>query len=240
MACAVWMMSGLFVADGMAAEMLMAESRSDAVIQESFDSLQAWTPLTFPKIARHSQYTLQAEGQNLVLQARADASASALVHTTRFAVARFPMIRWRWKIDSVLKKGDATTRTGDDYPIRVYVIFEFDPQQASFVDRLKYGAARAIYGQYPPHSSLNYIWANREHAQDILTNTYTDRARMFPLQQGDQKAGKWVVEQRNILADYHRAFGWQPPQFASIAIMADTDTTGESSTAWVDDLTVFR
>jgi len=95
MVCAVWIISGLIVAGGMNAEIWAAESRSDAVIQESFDSLRAWTPLTFPKIARHSQYTLQAEGQNLVLQAKADASASALVHTTRFAIAQFPMIRWR-------------------------------------------------------------------------------------------------------------------------------------------------
>jgi len=129
------------------------------------------------------------------------------VHTSRFAVHQFPHIRWRWKIQRPLTKGDARTRAGDDYPIRVYVIFEYDPERAGLGERIQYGAAKAIYGEYPPHSSLNYIWANREHAAPILPNAYTDRARMFPLQHGGAKAGQWVEEQRNILVDYRRAFG---------------------------------
>ena len=153
---------------------------------------------------------------------------------------QFPHIRWRWKIQRPLTKGDARTRAGDDYPIRVYVIFEYDPERAGFGERIQYGAAKAIYGQYPPHSSLNYIWANREHAAPILPNAYTDRARMFPLQHGGAKAGQWVEEQRNILADYRRAFGTDPPATATVAIMADTDNTGEQVSAWVDDLVVGR
>ncbi|MEE4608804.1 MAG: DUF3047 domain-containing protein, partial [Desulfobacteraceae bacterium] len=199
-----------------------ADTEPSVAIRERFDTLDAWKPLTFPKISRHTTYTIEVEGENRVLRADADASASAIVHTSRFAVRQFPEIRWRWKIQRPLAKGDARTRAGDDYPMRVYVIFEYDPEQASLGERIQYGAAKAIYGQYPPHSSLNYIWANREHAETILPNAYTDRARMFPLQQGGAKAGQWVQERRNILADYRQAFGTDPPRQATVAIMADT------------------
>ena len=104
----------------------------------------------------------------------------------------------------------------------------------------KLEAWRRDYNEERPHSSLNYIWANREHAAAILPNAYTDRAQMFPLQHGGAKAGRWVEEQRNILADYRRAFGTDPPATATVAIMADTDNTGEQVTAWVDDLVVSR
>ena len=228
------------VAWGSAGQSRPAAVAPPAVIRETFDTLDAWKPLTFPKIARHTRYGLEREGENSVLRADADASASAIVHGARFDVRQFPVIRWRWKIERVLDKGDAKTRAGDDYPIRVYVIFQYDPETASLGERIKYGAARAVYGAYPPHSSLNYIWANRSYPEDVLANTYTDRARMFLLQKGGVRAGGWVDEVRNILEDYRRAFGAEPPETASVAIMTDTDNTGERVSAWVDDLIVSR
>ncbi|WP_073042116.1 DUF3047 domain-containing protein [Desulfacinum infernum] len=214
--------------------------RETTVIRETFDTLDDWEPLTFPKIPRHTRYRIEQENGNNVLRADADASASALVHRKVFSARDFPWIRWRWKIEKVLSRGDATRKAGDDYPIRIYVIFRYDPDKASFGQRLKYGAAKAFYGRYPPHSTLNYIWANRKHPSLVLPNTYTDRAMMFLLEQGRDKAGRWVEEERNILDDYRTAFGKDPPDEATVAVMCDTDNTGERTTAWVDDLVVFR
>lgn len=230
----------MIVGVGIGADPRAAVAEPDAVIRETFDNLDAWKPLHFAKIERHSRYAVERQGENRVLRAEADASASAIVHTARFSVKDYPVLRWRWKIEKVLENGDATTKAGDDYPIRVYVIFEYDPEKASFGERLKYGAAKAIYGDYPPHSSLNYIWANRPHPENVLPNTYTAKAQMFLLQKGPENAGRWVAEARDILADYRRAFGEDPPEQATVAIMADTDNTGGKVTSWVDDLVVSR
>ena len=46
--------------------------------------------------------------------------------------------------------------------------------------------------------------------------------------------GKWIMEEVNILEDYKKAFGKNPPKKASLAIMSDSDNTGESATAWID------
>lgn len=208
--------------------------------RETFQTLAQWEPLFFPKIKQHTRYRIEDEGGNRVLRADAHASASALVHQKVFSVRDFPWIRWRWKIQKVLARGNAASKAGDDYPIRIYVIFHYDPRQASFGQRIKYGAAKALYGRYPPHSTLNYIWANRRHSSRVLPNTYTDRAMMFLLEHGNAKAGTWVTEERNILDDYRKAFGEDPPDTASVAVMADTDNTGETAVAWVDDLVVFR
>ena len=232
-------MAALLVAAGGIARLAAADGETH-VIRETFGTLENWKPLVFPKIERHTRYSLDKEAQNSVLRADADASASAIVHNTRFSVKSFPKIRWRWKIEKVLEKGDAKTKAGDDYPIRVYVIFQYDPEKASLGERLKYGAAKALYGEYPPHSSLSYIWANRPYPEFVLTNTYTDRARMLLLESGSARAGIWVSEARNILEDYRLAFGTEPPEKATVAIMADTDNTGERVTARVDDLAVFR
>lgn len=46
--------------------------------------------------------------------------------------------------------GDAATKDGDDYALRIYIIFPYDPAEASFGTKLKYNAAKLIYGEYPP------------------------------------------------------------------------------------------
>jgi len=230
----------LIMVCGLGSGILAAAGEGHFAVQESFDTLQNWKPLTFPKIEQHTRYTLETDGHNSMLRADADKSASAIIHAARFSVAEFPKIRWRWKVDRVLSTGDAGTKAGDDYPIRVYVIFQYDPGQASLGERIKYGAAKAIYGEYPPHSSVNYIWANRPHPRTVIPNAYSDKARMVLLETGRANVGRWVSEERNILEDYRRAFGTDPPKRATVAIMADTDNTGERATAWLDDLAVFR
>ena len=54
---------------------------------------------------------------------------------------------------------------------------------------------------------------------------------MFIVESGKENVGKWIDERVNILNDYKLAFGEDPPRKASLAIMADTDNTGETSKA---------
>jgi hypothetical protein len=48
-----------------------------------------------------------------------------------------------------------------------------------------------------------------------------------------------VDEEIDILTDYQRAFGTKPPARARIAIMNDSDNTGESSVSWMDHIEVY-
>jgi hypothetical protein len=212
----------------------------DAVISEQFNDLAGWKPLNFPKIKQHTKYQIEKDGGRSFLAAISNASASGLVYKKEFNVYQYPKVRWRWKIEHVYKKGDATRKDGDDYPIRVYVMFTYDPDKASFGQRVKYGVVKAIYGEYPPDSGLNYIWANRPHAKRIITSPYTDRSKMVVLESGPAKAGQWVDEEIDILADYRAAFGKDPPKKARLAVMNDSDNTGESSISYMDYIEVYR
>jgi len=213
---------------------------SDVIISQQFNDLEGWEPLHFPKIKQYSEYKIGKDGDESFLVAISNASASGLVYKKEFDVYQFPKVRWRWKIEHVYEKGDATRKDGDDYPIRVYVMFTYDPDKASFGQRIKYGAAKAFYGEYPPHSTLNYIWANKPHDKRILTSTYTDQAKMLVMESGSSKAGQWVEEEIDILKDYREAFGEDPPEKARLAVMNDSDNTGESSTSYMDYIEVYR
>ena len=212
----------------------------DILYRENFDSLAQWEPLTFPKINTHTTYTLVPEGGKSILKAESRASASALVYRRTFNIYENPRIRWRWKVTQLSDRGNPKEKTGDDYPIRIYVMFQYDPDKATLGDRLIYGATKAIYGKYPPHSTLNYVWTGHSLPERFLVSPYTEKARMVILEKGKQRVGQWVEESVNVLTDYRQAFGKDPPAVAGIAVMSDTDNTGESAVAYVDFIEVGK
>ena len=57
---------------------------------------------------------------------------------------------------------------------------------------------------------------------------------MIPMEQGKENLGAWQTYSVNILEDYRKIFGMDPPAIASLAIMGDSDNTGESSLAFID------
>lgn len=63
---------------------------------------------------------------------------------------------------------------------------------------------------------------------------------MIVLQKGKKNLGRWIVEERNVLDDYRRAFGTDPPARATLGIMNDSDDTKEASVAYVGFIEIFR
>ncbi len=222
--------------------LLIVLSQSGADMQqgfrEDFNSLENWKPFTFLKIPRHSTYAISNENGSNVLLAKADNSASGIIFTKSFSVYKTPIIKWKWKISNVYVKGDEKEKSGDDYPMRIYVVFKYKPEKAGTFEKIRYNAIKLIYGEYPPHSSLNYIWANKSYAERILPNTYTSKAQMVLLRKGGERAGQWIEERVNALDDYRKAFNAEPPEEASLAIMTDADNTGEKAIGYIDYLEV--
>ncbi len=210
------------------------------LFHEDFNSLSNWEPLTFPKIKKHSTYTIVSGEGHSFLKAESHASASAIVCKKTFSVYEYPRMHWRWKVDNVYIKGDPHKKSGDDYPIRIYVMFQYDPNHADFTERLQYGIAKTLYGKYPPESTLNYVWTGYQTKERIITNPYTERAKIIILENDRSKVGTWVEETVNILDDYRAAFGKEPPATAGIAVMNDSDDTGEMAISYVDYIEVFK
>ena len=210
------------------------------LFRENFASLALWEPLIFPKIKAHSTYTLVKEGGKSILKAESRASASAIVYRRTFDIYETPRIRWRWKVERLPDRGNPKEKTGDDYPIRVYVMFQYDPAHASVGERLIYNATRVLYDKYPPHSTLSYVWTGHEIPERIFTSPYTEKARIVVLEKGKRRVGQWVEESVNVLTDYRQAFGKDPPAIAGIAVMSDTDNTGGSAVAYLEFIEVGK
>ncbi|MBE0605000.1 MAG: DUF3047 domain-containing protein [Deltaproteobacteria bacterium] len=151
------------------------------------------------------------EGRPAV-QAESRASASALIRRVSLDPKTYPRLSWSWKIVRTIGKGDERTKEGDDYAARVYVVFS---SALSWKSR-----------------GINYIWANRLPRGEFLPNAYTRNVVMVAVESGDGNAGRWIDEERDLVEDYRRAFGEDPPRIVMVAIMTDTDNTGEAAEAW--------
>ncbi len=200
---------------------------------------QDWRVLGFKNKAP-TTYALSEEAGITVVEATSSAAASGLIRPVDASAKDYPMLRWRWRVDNLIAKSDVASKKGDDYPARIYVTFAYDPERASLGQRIKYRAAKLLYGEYPPHAALNYIWARAEPVGSTVPNAYTDRAQMIVVNSGEEQLGQWVDHARNVYEDYRRAFGEEPPPISGVAIMTDTDDTGERARAAFAQISLGR
>jgi hypothetical protein len=223
---------------------LIVHAQTHAVIEVGKFSAEAegnvlpanWKPLTFKKMERHTTYSLIKDDAIVVVKAEAEASASGLVREIKINPKEYPVVQWRWKVNNILKKGDVNRKKGDDYPARIYITFEYDASKVSFFEKVKYEGSKLLYGQYPPLAAINYIWESKAPIGTMVPNPYTDRVKMIVVESGEEKLHQWVGEERNLFEDYKKAFGDEPPMISGVAIMTDTDNTGEKAIAYYGDI----
>jgi hypothetical protein len=163
-------------------------------------------------------YEVVTEDGLKYVKATSHASASALFYKIKYDLRKYPYISWRWKVAGVLPKGDATKKDGDDYGARVYLVF---PSTWFWQTR-----------------AINYLWANRLPRGEAVPNPFTGNVMMMAVESGNERAGQWVEETRNVLEDYRRLFKKDPPPVGAVAIMTDADNTGHEAVAWYGPLRI--
>jgi hypothetical protein len=197
-----------------------------------------WKPEIFKKGTKGKQtaYEVVRDGETTVLRAESVGTASGLEHEVSVDLKAYPILRWRWKVTNVVVSGDPRRKDTDDYAARVYVTFAFDPDKASFGERLRYRTIRAMSNKIP-FAAMAYIWASRTPVHTVIASPHMGGIlNLFAVENGDARVGQWVAEERNVYEDYRRAFGKEPPLVSGVAVMTDTDNTQERATAYYGDL----
>ena len=198
-----------------------------------------WKLLTFPKIPRHTKYSLVKNDGTLAVKAVSESASSGLTREININPREYPIVQWRWKVENVLSKGDVFRKEGDDYPARLYITFEYDARKVGFFEKAGREAYRMIYGQQLPLGAINYIWESKAPVGTVAPSPYTKQSMMFVLESGKEKLNAWVSEERNVYEDYKKAFGDEPSMINGVAIMTDTDNTRETAMAYYGDI-VFK
>ena len=160
--------------------------------------------------------TISRDGQSYV-HALSEHAASGMFKKITVDLNKTPFLNWRWRIEHVLANNDERSKAGDDYPARIYVVVS---------GGLFFWKTEAV----------NYVWSRNQAVGTTWPNAYTSNAQMIAVRSDAKDAGQWVAEKRNVRADFKAVFGSDITQIDAIAIMTDTDNSGQSVSADYGDI----
>ena len=194
---------------------------------DSENLMEEWETWEFSNVPRTTRYSLSEDEGITVLKAESSGAASALMKSADIDAIRHPVLAWRWKTDGPIVEDDWNNES-DDYPLRLFVIFEGKSGLLGVIRR----AVGGFNGR-----ALNYVWVPESAGvTEASASPATDRVQMIPIRQGSARFGTWASEKRNVVEDYLEAFGEEPGRIIGFAVMTDTDGTGGTCTSYFGDI----
>jgi hypothetical protein len=210
------------------------QGEADILFRENFSDLKNWETFYFSGKKKASEYVIRSDSNYTCLEMISHSSASGIIYQTRFDPSEYSILSWRWRVQNIISEANGKVKDSDDYPIRIFVMFDDDSAEISFWQSIKNAAAKIIYGIEPPESSLCFVWANIEYSEKYFNSPYSETVKIIPIEMGDKRVGHWITRQVNIASFYQEIFKRKCPSLASLAIMSDTDNTGSDVNASID------
>lgn len=168
-------------------------------------------------------YIIEKSDSLSFVDAKSAASASAMYYKVKLdPKGKRPVIRWKWRVEKFPVKTEPEsleTQAEHDFAGRVYVIFP-----AMFILNSEV---------------IEYIWAEKLPIGSIGTSPYSGHIRLMVLESGPPKGNAFTLEERDIVADYIKAFGCEPRRgIGAVAFMTNAEHTKTSAEANYDDIEV--
>ena len=196
----------------------------------------AWIPIKINEQKKPTQYDLVDDQGTVVLHATADGAASLLGHKVNFDLKAAPVMTWRWKTARLIPSADNAVASKEDSPVRVILEFDGDKSKLSLADRSTFATGKFLSGREIAYATLMYIWSNKEPVGKIIPGPRTPRIQMVVASSGSSGVGQWQTLSENVVEDFRRAFGEDPGKLTGIAVLTDTDNTGDKAEAWYGDI----
>ena len=200
---------------------------------------QPWEHREFPGKAATVYNYQNLEGRH-AMAVQADASASMLRQVVNIAPAELGAFKFSWKVADLLAQADMARRDADDSPVRIVLAFEGDRSQFSAKNSMLSELSLLLTGEPLPYATLMYVWCNTRAPGTVIVNPRTDRIRKLVVETGAQHLNQWLDYERNIRADFEKAFGEAPGALVGIGIMTDSDNTQAHTRAWYGPLQLAK
>jgi len=201
------------------------------------ESQPGWGRFIVSPFATKSEYALVESGPGVVLEGRADGSASGFYRRIRIDPTRHPVIEWRWRVLHTPASLDPRVPARDDSPARVIVAFHGDATRLDIGERFTLKLYKALTGEKMPYAIIMYSWASDAPVGTITPSIPTGKIQTIVVESGG--VGEWRELRRNVLEDYRLAFGEEPWDIVGVGVMTDARNTHEKASAQFGDIS-FR
>lgn len=175
------------------------------------DEIAQWSARSF--VGSTSYELTRMDGQKAVHAQCSEATSSGLFLREQIDLTRTPVLEWSWRVGDTYGAIDETTRAGDDYPARIYVVDEHP---------LLPWRTRA----------LSYVWSSAMGEGTDWPNSYAEQVHMIAVDSGEGEIGTWQSYRRNVREDFERYHDREIENLDALAIMSDCDDSGKTSEAW--------
>lgn len=194
-----------------------------------------WEAVTLPGKLR-TAFRLEKHDHRDALSAHAQASASMLRQRLNVPADQLGRLQFAWQIDNLMAEADMGERDSEDAPVRLILAFEGDRGRFSAKNAMLSDLTEALTGEPLPYATLMYVWCNRRPVDSVIVNPRTDRVRKLVVETGPAHIRQWRQYERDVRADFERAFGEAPGALVGMAIMTDSDNTRGHVRAWYGDI----
>ena len=131
-----------------------------------------------------------------------------------------PILSWKWRVLDVPKGANEDDDDRNDVAASMYVVFDL---------------GRVLFKKVP--KSIRYTWSSSLPKGTELSKFFGNQKVVVIGTGSEGTNGKWRTFQRNIVEDYKRLFGDDPPETPlAILILSEGDSTGQTAKADYDDI----
>ncbi|MDR8391764.1 DUF3047 domain-containing protein [Aliifodinibius sp. S!AR15-10] len=184
-------------------------------------------PFLYPEEERASyKYQVVEENGNKYLHydgTRAKHINFPLLYREDLNIYETPILRWRWRVHEIPEGGNEGDEDRNDTAASIYVVFDM--------------GRVALFKKVP--KSIRYTWSSTLKEGTELSEFFGNQ-KIVVMKSGTEGLGRWHTFQRNIVEDYRRLFGDDPPEKPlAILLLSDGNSTGQRAVADYDDIALL-
>lgn len=157
-----------------------------------------------------------SDNEGACLHLKSVKSSFALERAVDVDPQQTPFLSWRWKVTQLPPGGDFRRASTDDQAAQVLVAFS---------DR----------------RVVTYIWDSSAPKGTAESASNIPLVHIFAVvcESGSADANRWLLENRNVAADYERAYGKAAPRVKGLRIQINSQHTGTVAESYFGDV-AFR
>ena len=182
-----------------------------------------WREVRFPGKNATTYTPVSLDGQAW-LRADAQSSASMLRQKIDPNLGPYTRIRFSLVVEQPLMNADVARQDREDSPARVILAFDGDRSEFSARESALSEISHLMTGEPMPYATLMYVWCPKREVGSVVHNPRIDRIRKVVVAGPGGGQTHHLID-RDIRADYEKAFGRPPGRLIGIAIMTDSDNT---------------
>lgn len=194
-----------------------------------------WEAVALPGKLRTAFRVQQHEGRHSV-QADSEGSASMLRQRLQISPDQLGRLSFSWQAEQLMEGADLSAVGQGDSPTRLVLAFGGDRSRFSMRNAMLSELTRSLTGEDMPYATLMYVWSNDLPPETVIVHPRTDRVRKIVVESGPQSLRQWRHYERDLRADFEKAFGEPPGELQALGIMTDSDNTRSRARAWYGEI----